>query len=61
MGVSSIEEVIEGVRVGGVNLSVVDEVLSGVFGVVGPRVLWQQPHQDFSKSLWRIEGDFLTW
>ena len=61
MGVSSIEEVIEGVRVGGVDFSVVDEVPSGVFGVVGPRVLWQPPHQDFSKSLWRIEGDFLTW
>ena len=45
VGVSSIEEVIEGVRVGGVDFSVVDEVLSGVFGVVGPCVLWQPPHQ----------------
>lgn len=45
MGVSSIEEVIKGVRVGGVDFSVVDEILSGVLGVVWPCILGQPPHQ----------------
>ena len=40
VGVGSCEEFTEGVGVGGVEVSVVDEVLSGVLGVVRPRVLW---------------------
>lgn len=43
--VSSVEELVQGLRVAGVDLSVVDEVLAGVLGVVRSRVFGQPPHE----------------
>lgn len=44
MGVGAIEEILESIGIVGVELSVVDEVFSGVFGIVRPSVLWEMPH-----------------
>lgn len=45
MFVSAGEEFGDGGGIFGIDVSVVDEVFTGVFGVVSPRVLRQPPHQ----------------
>lgn len=51
MIISSVEELVEGAGIVGVNFSIVDEVFAGVFGIIRSRVFWQTPNQPQNGSV----------